>query len=128
MVYPAEQRKTSPQLDSTVWDLPGDNKLHIHHLNDPSTAPTALLSRLHRLFNHIITEGRTYPIENAMTQEQFNGYFFTADLFVGLLTQKSVHDVAEDEWDNVLAGCYYVKPNYVGRSNHVRCLIFSVPL
>lgn len=126
MVYPAESRNKSLKLDSTIWNLPNEKKLHVHHLNDPSTAPKQLLNRLHQLFNNIIDEGRTYPIEQSMTQDQFNSYFFTADLFVGLLTDKPINQISDGEWDNILGGCYYVKPNYVGRSNHVSVLYCSI--
>lgn len=127
MVYPAESRNSSTKLDSTTWNLPGQLKLHIHHLNDPSIAPKQLLSRLHQLFNSIIDQGRTYPIEQPMTQEQFTSYFFTADLFIGLLTDKPINQISDNEWDHVLGGCYYVKPNYVGRSNHVCTLCYTSP-
>lgn len=125
MVYPAEQREKSEKLKSTTWDLQADKKLYIHHLNDPSSAPKELLSRLHQLFNFIIEEGRTYPIDTAMSVEQFKSYFFAADLFVGLLVDKPLSEISDNEWDDVLGGCYYVKPNYVGRSNHVSLSIHS---
>ncbi|EIM19763.1 hypothetical protein E3Q22_03116 [Wallemia mellicola] len=119
MVYPAEQREKSEKLDSTTWNLPTEKKLYVHHLNDPSNAPKELLSRLHQLFNFIIEEGRTYPIETPMSVEQFKSYFFAADLFVGLLVDKPLSEIGDNEWDVVLGGCYYVKPNYVGRSGHI---------
>lgn len=124
MVYPAEQREKSEKLDSTTWNLPTEKNLYVHHLNDPSNAPKELLSRLHQLFNFIIEEGRTYPIETPMSVEQFKSYFFAADLFVGLLVDKPLSEIGDNEWDVVLGGCYYVKPNYVGRSGHV-CLSTS---
>lgn len=64
-----------------------------------------------------------------MTLDEFKNYFFGATTIIGVLSPKgtdpeSVKTLeaaqAGREWKDIIGGCYYIKPNYPGRSSHVR--------
>ncbi|KAK4700249.1 Ca2+:H+ antiporter, partial [Phenoliferia sp. Uapishka_3] len=99
-----------------------------------------LISYLAKVFNDVVREGRTYPQQQELTEEEFANYFFSHDCFVGLLnldltvadlpaTLKDgsiAHDAnysletvkAGRSWEESVLGMFYVKPNYPGRSSH----------
>jgi len=96
-----------------------------------------------------VAEGESY------SRQAFESYFFAADVIVGVLTgegsgdgfcayhQDGVDiisgkdspfgssDLSKDSqplvWEYIIAGFYYVKPNYPGRSSHICNAGFVVP-
>ncbi|KAJ9477144.1 Protein SPT10 [Pseudozyma hubeiensis] len=111
--------------------------------------PPALMEYLAKVFNDELERGVTYPQRAPMELAEFQGYFLGYDLFVGLFLSAQEHasitsaDVPEDglELDDVsrlpdlsqldygrqVAGFYYIKPNYPGRSSHLCNAGFVVP-
>lgn len=103
-----------------------------------------LLSYTHRIFAQVLEDGRTYPQELAQgltwesyTREAYEAYFWAADVFVaigssedeggangeGVEVELDVEKARKGRtWEDSVAGWYYVKPNYPGRSSHVRPL------
>lgn len=74
------------------------------------------------------TEGKTYPQEGPLTLEEFTNYFFGAATIVAIFTPTGAAAPATVEearagrsWEEAVGGCYYIKPNYPGRSSHVSC-------
>jgi len=114
-----------------------------------STAPADLVGAMYTEFATELErdEGRTYPQESPMSRSEFEAYFFARDVIVGIGEEREGEGVDEDEdgrvlekgganallaakgergWADVLAGFYYIKPNYPGHSSHVR-FAFCVP-
>lgn len=73
-----------------------------------------------------ILQGETYSLE------MFASYFFAADAIVGIVGEGELPCVDggsapfgieaarnSRSWEECVAGVYYVKPNYPGRSSHV---------
>lgn len=144
---PQPPRPDRPLLPSTAWRLapakPGRSAspfsyLTLHHL----TASTArsidgLIDYTHSIFAAEVEAGLSYPQEVAYgekyTREVFEGYFWGADVIVAigatdaasLANGATVNGGIEEArkgrpWEECLVGFYYVKPNYPGRSSHVR--------
>jgi hypothetical protein len=132
-------------LPPTVWELPEPttqgkpaapfNRLSLHHLRlDEARALPGLVEYTHRVFAAEVEAGRTYPQEALpYTREAFEAYFWAADVVVAIGTNgddrggAGSHDVeavrAGRTWEDALVGFYYIKPNYPGRSSHVRVSI-----
>lgn len=90
-------------------------------VNDYHEVPEPLLRALHSEFNHIIDEGLTYPHDKPFEFDDFCRYWFHH--FVAILvtgTETSIDAaIPTDEWLNKrFLGCFYVKPNYIGRLSH----------
>ncbi|THH04316.1 hypothetical protein EW145_g5611 [Phellinidium pouzarii] len=126
----------------------------MHHLT-LTTAPHELLSFMHNEFADEVARGDTYPQESPagerLSREAFEGYYFAADVMLGLnvysadvqsygVDADSVREdvgtvvnvginVAKGErtWEQCVAGFYYIKPNYPGRSSHICNAGFVVP-
>lgn len=62
-----------------------------------------------RMLNEVIEEGRSWPFETALNRDQFCQYFMSGCALV----------VRVNEEDGDVVGCFYVKPNFPGRSSHV---------
>jgi hypothetical protein len=120
-------------LPSTVWSTRSvDSNVTIHHLRRDS-APPELVKYLSQVFIQEVQIGRTYPQEGAYDIEAFMSYFLAEDLFVGILgkaslpqgqdmqeTSRKIDESRSDQtWEECVVGCYYVKPNYPGRSSHI---------
>lgn len=63
-----------------------------------------------------------------MTLDEFKNYFFGATTVIGVLSPAGTDPAsvqtldaahASRDWKDCIGGCYYVKPNYPGRSSHV---------
>ncbi|GAM85312.1 hypothetical protein ANO11243_033160 [Dothideomycetidae sp. 11243] len=87
-----------------------------------SAVPKGLLSRLSAIFNAEIAAGDTYPLIDPVPLERFGPYWFgnfgTAVL-AGDLCSRGLDGIADHEWDGLVLGSFYIKPNYPGRSSHV---------
>ncbi|KAG0167007.1 hypothetical protein DFQ28_006721 [Apophysomyces sp. BC1034] len=82
---------------------------------DPTNA--ALVAHLHVMFNQEIEDGSTYPQEEQLTEAQFNDYFLGYDAFV--LTKQLIEPGQNYDYEEIVIGMYYVKPNYPGRCSHI---------
>ncbi|KAA1079313.1 hypothetical protein PGT21_007574 [Puccinia graminis f. sp. tritici] len=105
----------------------------------------ALWKHLSGLFDSIVAEGRTYPQEEELALDGFKNYFLSHDVFIGVLDAfpapnespdglranqeegisieetdpLSLMDLISDRpLEEIIAGIYYIKPNYPGRSAH----------
>lgn len=144
----ARNRPTAP-LASTAWHCApragAPTHLTLHHLTlATARAHAGLLPYLHACFTDELARGMTYPQEllpgEDYTLAQFEEYFFGADVLVGVA---GVGDAPADDgaevplglgdaragraWEACVAGVYYVKPNYPGRSSHICNGGFLVP-
>ncbi|KAF8653337.1 hypothetical protein AX16_004037 [Volvariella volvacea WC 439] len=133
-------------LQTTIWSAKsqGSNThgyVTIHHLDLYSARQhDGLVNYLKDVFGHVVDEGLTYPQEGEITRDSFEGYFFAADVLVAIIggTGRSVGEKVEIDlelddaragrtWNECIAGFYYVKPNYPGRSSHICNAGFVVP-
>lgn len=106
-------------LASTIYD----GRISVHHVTKES-CPTGLIDVLAEEFENTLEAGRTYPQEGPIGPEGFRNYFFSGDVFVGIIVaeegNKSVvpKDIeaarAGREWKDCVAGSYYVQsvPEY----------------
>ncbi|KAH7927450.1 hypothetical protein BV22DRAFT_1103676 [Leucogyrophana mollusca] len=151
--YGAISRSPSTSLlPATLWSNPrkASDSAHefvtIHHI-DRSTVEShsGLFEYLHSVFADIVEAGLTYPQEDVSDPIAFGNYFFAADVLVaisgngGVPTTKSgpggIREVVLSlgdarqgrSWVDCVAGYYYVKPNYPGRSSHICNAGFVVP-
>ncbi|OCH86081.1 hypothetical protein OBBRIDRAFT_797525 [Obba rivulosa] len=149
-------RKHAGILPSTFWRLESKNKglsasedcLTIHHVTlETAHALPGLVSYLHSIFAAELERGLTYPQEilpgETYAFEAFEAYYFAADVIVAVINSSGAvangtADGAAIElsieqarngrgWEDCVAGCYYVKPNYPGRSSHICNAGFLVP-
>ncbi|KAH8093932.1 hypothetical protein BXZ70DRAFT_1072745 [Cristinia sonorae] len=149
--YGAITRSTKPQevLPTTLWKS-AKGYVTTHHLTLASaSALPGLLPFLHSCFAEELERGMTYPQEilqgETYTQHMFEAYYFAADVIVAVVGQ-DVNAVGEKingevvsgldieaarngrSWQECIAGCYYIKPNYPGRSSHICNAGFLVPV
>jgi L-amino acid N-acyltransferase YncA len=59
-------------------------------------------------FAQIVDDGEGFPVSSPLTEETFDDYWFAHTSAVWVVRV-----------DGVLAGGYYVKPNFVGRASHI---------
>lgn len=135
-------------LPSTLWGSKShgsdsDGRITVHHLTlSTSRQLPGLLDYLNKIFASEIKNGQTYPQEGEMGQPTFEAYFFAADVFVGIFggllskecmteggdAKMDIDDArATRSWEECVAGYYYIKPNYPGRSSHICNAGFVVP-
>ncbi|KAE9411598.1 hypothetical protein BT96DRAFT_961431 [Gymnopus androsaceus JB14] len=141
--YGAISRSSAPQalLPSTIWsvrkDLNASSEFEsvpyvtMHHLRLDS-APSGLVEYLSKVFAQEVEDGRTYPQEEKFDQQAFRNYFLAEDLLVGIVGKESAPpqtggSYGDRNWEDCVVGCYYVKPNYPGRSSHICNGGFIVP-
>ncbi|KAH9485521.1 N-acetyltransferase aca1 [Psilocybe cubensis] len=137
----------SPQ-NANTGESGTDQFISVHHLTlGMASALPGLLGYLGTVFAKEIEDGLTYPQEGEMEQKTFEAYFFAADVFVGIVgeslprtasgervrsgDQAAVQDIdaarGTRTWEECVAGYYYIKPNYPGRSSHICNAGFVVP-
>ncbi|KAF9012506.1 hypothetical protein BDQ17DRAFT_1344028 [Cyathus striatus] len=130
-------------LPSSLWSSAKSSRgyITIHHISLATASKhEGLIDYLHLVFSQVVEDGMTYPQEGDMTRDTFEAYFFGADVFVGIIGGKDMDDITETEieldihsskdqrtWEDSVAGFYYVKPNYPGRSSHICNAGFVVP-
>ncbi|KGB74442.1 hypothetical protein I307_05402 [Cryptococcus deuterogattii 99/473] len=101
-------------------------------------APEELLRYFYTIFSNELESGCTYPQEGPITYEEFISYFFAATTIVGVIRPVGTNgkvDMPGDlesaragrTWEECIGGCYYIKPNYPGRSSHNCNAGFIVP-
>ena len=136
--YGAIKRSNSGPPPSTTWRLkskrPDSPKsLTVHHVTlETAKQYPGLVDYLHRVFADELERGQTYPQEilpgEVYTREQFDAYYFAADVLVAvtaLPAQDGAADPLDAEdgsqvtvgfgeviggraWEECIAGCYYV--------------------
>ncbi|KAI8385020.1 uncharacterized protein BYT42DRAFT_544819 [Radiomyces spectabilis] len=87
------------------------------YLQAIDTTNQPLVTHLQALFNQAIEDGSTYPQEYPLGEQQFMDYFLGYDAFV--LATEIIDRNKDYDFDNVVIGMYYVKPNYPGRCSHI---------
>ena len=97
-------------------ELRDGTKVSLVPYNGVNEAPQEVVSTLHDLLNEIIEEGKTYPIELPLSLSEFIEYYFK--YFVTVMVSGDIDDPKLVQGDDIL-GCFYIKPNYPGRSAHV---------
>ncbi|KAF9467627.1 hypothetical protein BDZ94DRAFT_1248581 [Collybia nuda] len=111
----------------------GSQYLTTHHLTlAVARQLPGLIEHLAIIFAKEVDDGLTYPQEGIMDRSTFEDYFFAGDVFVGIIgevarTERSEADLeltiddarSGRAWGDCIAGFYYVKPNYPGRSSHI---------
>ncbi|KAF5380349.1 hypothetical protein D9615_004698 [Tricholomella constricta] len=145
--YGSMKRSTADgsPLPTKLWPVkPASDKDHYvttHHLTlSAARHLEGLLDHLNALFAKEVDDGLTYPQEGDIDRSAFEDYFFSADVFVGIVGGTGQLDRREGEieidvdtarsgrsWDECVAGFYYIKPNYPGRSSHICNAGFVVP-
>jgi len=135
-------------LTPTIWnsqsfrDSDTSGHISVHHFTlATARALPGLLEYLGAIFAKEVADGMTYPQEEDMGQDKFEAYFFSADVFVGIVgslprtiisgSEQSNLEIEQERagrtWDDCIAGYYYIKPNYPGRSSHICNAGFVVP-
>ena len=67
-----------------------------------------------RLLNTEIERGNTYPQEHQLDFEGFKNYFLSHYAF-SVKCEETFAEIARGQ----ILGCFYVKPNFPGRSSHI---------
>lgn len=129
-----KRTNSSIRLTPTIWnsqcfrDSDTSGHISVHHftLTTARTLP-GLLEYLGEIFAKEVADGMTYPQEeDNMGQEKFEAYFFSADVFVGIVgslprtiisgSEQSNLEIEEERagrtWDDCIAGYYYVSIYY----------------
>ena len=124
---------SSIRLTPTIWnsqssrdsDSPADSgNISVHHFTlTTARALPGLLDYLGAIFAKEVKDGMTYPQEeDNMGQEKFEAYFFSADVFIGIVSSLSRTITSGSEqfnleieeeragrtWNDCIAGYYYV--------------------
>ncbi|KAH8828240.1 hypothetical protein DL96DRAFT_1602382 [Flagelloscypha sp. PMI_526] len=137
----SEHPVNRPQQTSTTWPIRStpSHTIVIHHLTlKTAQEHPGLIPFINQVFNDTLEDGQTYPQETVMDQQSFEQYFFAADVFVAVYADAEASEKVPTEisvpettslsfdatrkdrpWDQCLAGFFYVKPNYPGRSSHI---------
>ena len=84
--------------------------------------PLSLLSFLCDEFNLEIERGDTYPLEEPMTLEKFQNYWF-GNFGAVMLTGKEATIREGRDWSLECLGTFYTKPNYTGMSFSIYFLL-----
>lgn len=119
------QQKILPPYPIKLKDGTDGTILHITSNYPAPTPPEDLVSHLSIIFNEEIERGQTYPFEEVFSLQQFKEYFLSYDGFVAVRGNHSTWKDLLDkrDWEETILGLYYIKPNYPGRSSHVRTVL-----
>ena len=127
-----KRANSSIRLTSTIWNSQSSRgcdgsatsrHISVHHFTlTTARALPGFLEYLGSIFAKEVIDGMTYPQEKDMGQEKFEDYFFSADVFVGIVgslprtiisgSEQPSLDIEEERagrtWDDCIAGYYYV--------------------
>ncbi|KAG0669020.1 hypothetical protein C6P42_004612 [Pichia californica] len=112
---------TKPLYD----ELKDGTKVTILPFNSFEETPNNVVNMIFELFNEIIDEGITYVQEDQVDMKEFKDYYFphfVAVMFKGVIKEEdrlNNHLDIKIGGKNEFLGCFYIKPNYIGRSNHI---------
>lgn len=121
MVVEKDKYITKPIYD----ELKDGTKVTILPFNSIDETPKNIVNEIFKLFNEIIDQGTTYVQEENVNMEEFLNYYFphfVGVMFKGLIKEEDRlnKDLKIDiNEDNEFLGCFYIKPNYIGRSKHI---------
>lgn len=87
----------------------------IYSAND---IPEGLVDYLFKLFNKEIEDGLTFPYYEQLNRADFINYWFNSFTVVLLATEEKKIQPGWSDWENLVLGTFYIKPNYVGRCSH----------
>ena len=132
-----KRTNSSIRMTPTIWnsqssrdsDISGHISVHHFTLSTARALP-GLLDYLGTIFAKEVADGMTYPQEeDSMGQDKFEAYFFSADVFVGIVgslprtiisgSEQSDLEIEQERagrtWNDCIAGYYYVSTpsNYV---------------
>lgn len=120
-------------LTPTIWisqssrDSATSGHISVHHFTlTTARALPGLLEYLGAIFAKEVHDGMTYPQEGDMGQDKFEDYFFSADVFVGIVgslprtiisgSEQPSLEIEEERagrtWNDCIAGYYYVSTPY----------------
>ena len=127
-----KRTNSSIRLTPTIWNFQPSRDsdsaatsghISVHHFTlTTARALPGLLEYLGAIFAKEITDGMTYPQEEDMRQEKFEDYFFSADVFIGIVgsvprtitsgSEEPSLEIEEERagrpWSDCIAGYYYV--------------------
>ena len=125
---------SSIRLTPTIWnsqsfrDFDTSGHISVHHFTlATARALPGLLEYLGAIFAKEVADGLTYPQEeDNMGQDKFEAYFFSADVFVGIVgslprtvisgSEQSNLEIEQERggrsWNECIAGYYYVSTPY----------------
>ncbi len=106
--------------------LPDGTNVTILPFNSYREASEELICRIEGIMNDVIEEGTEYPQQDKLDRQGFLDYYFPH--FVAVMVEGDVK--SKENWDmneNKFLGCFYIKPNYVGRASHICNAGFLVP-
>ena len=88
----------------------------IYPITSASQLAASIVAMLQSELNQEIVRGDTYPIEEEMSYDKFVSYWFGTFAAVMLLGKPQDHGelTAERDWTALIAGTFYIKPNYPG--------------
>ena len=99
--------------------LKSSKPLTLYPITSQKNVPRSLLQFLHREFNAEIERGCTYPMEEEMSLDEFEAYWF-GKCGVVALTNSGGNEEEDDglkedrDWEKDCLGTFYIKPNYPG--------------
>ncbi|CAK9781133.1 hypothetical protein CC85DRAFT_282495 [Cutaneotrichosporon oleaginosum] len=123
------------QLTARSYAMPNGLCVTTHPVHGSDT-DSAIIDYFWKVFNQELAEGKTYPQEGPLTRDEFAAYFFNSVTIVGVLHEKEAsaaqfptlkEAMGGRSIEEAIAGCYYIKPNYPGRSSHNCNAGFLVP-
>ena len=88
----------------------------IYPITSTSQLAASIVATLHSEVNQEIVRGDSYPIEEELSYDKFVSYWFGTFAAVMLLGKPQEHGelTAERDWTALIAGTFYIKPNYPG--------------
>ncbi|WRT66467.1 uncharacterized protein IL334_003426 [Kwoniella shivajii] len=116
---------TKGSLEIRSYPLPVDGLILVTYPITGADAPKEVIEYLYGIFEAELEGGKTYPQEGPLSLEAYTAYFFGSTTIVGVV-QSSSEEIKDSlgkalegkKLDDALGGCYYIKPNYPGRSSH----------
>ena len=124
-----KRTNSSISLTPTIWnsqssrDFDTSRDISVHHFTlTTARALPGLLEYLGAIFAKEVKNGMTYPQEDEIGQDKFEDYFFSADVFVGIVgslprttisgSEQPSLEIEEERagrtWNDCIAGYYYV--------------------
>ncbi|WVR06947.1 hypothetical protein IAU60_003983 [Kwoniella sp. DSM 27419] len=117
----------TPKEPITVktWPLPVPELVLVTYPIQGADAPKEVIEYFFQIFDKEIEGGQSYPQKDKYDLEGFVSYFFASTTIVGIVqsandeVRPTIAEALEGKSiEDSVGGCYYVKPNYPGRSSH----------
>ncbi|GME69736.1 unnamed protein product [Ambrosiozyma monospora] len=117
-----DHQEPQPTQPTPIHDFLKDGKteITIFPFNSVKETPEEIVKIIQDLLNHEIEVGQTYPFETKLSYDEFINYYFPKFVAVGFQGHfNDFKEIRKCNYDKLFLGCYYIKPNYVGRCSHV---------